>query len=114
MAAFRDAGIEVIYTGLYQTPEGVVKTAIQEGADVLALSDMTGSMRHIATAVLKALKKEDISNIHVVAGGLIPKKDIPILEKMGVTGNFGPGTPIQEIINHIVTVASQKNDLSSV
>jgi methylmalonyl-CoA mutase C-terminal domain/subunit len=106
MHAFRNAGMEVIYTGRYQTPEGVVKTAIQEDADIIALSDSTGSMLHIATAVLEALKKEGVSDIHVVAGGLIPRRDIPILEKMGVTGNFGPGTPLEKIIDHIVRLCS--------
>lgn len=106
MVAFRDAGIEVIYTGRYQTPEVVVKTAIQEGADVIALSDSTGSMRHIAAAVLEALNKEGVNNIHVVTGGLIPRRDIPILEKMGVTGNFGPGTSLEKIIDHIVALCN--------
>ena len=107
MLAFRDAGMEVIYTGRYQSPEAVAKIAVDEAVDVLALTDHTGSMRYIADAVTKELKKYGASDICLVAGGLIPKKDIPILEKMGVTGNFGPGTPLETIINHVVTVAGR-------
>lgn len=99
--ALRDAGMEVIYVGRFQTPEAVAKVAIDEDADVIALSDHTGSMRYIAVGVIKALKNYQGNDIHVIAGGLIPKKDIPVLEKMGVTGNFGPGTPFDVIIEHI-------------
>ena len=99
--ALRDAGMEVIYTGRYQTPEAVAKTAVDEGVDIIALSDHTGSMRLIAVDVLEALKKHDGAGIHVVAGGLIPGKDLPALKKMGVTGNYGPGTPLDVIVRHI-------------
>jgi len=105
MVAFRDAGMEVIYTGRYQTPEAVAKVAIDEDADVIALSDSTGSMRYIAASVIEALNKRGGGGIRVVAGGLIPQKDILVLEKMGVTGNYGPGTPLNVIIDHIVAVA---------
>jgi len=101
MHAFRDAGMEVIYTGRYATAEGVAKTAVQEGADLVALSDSTGSMRIIAADVLAALKKHGAVDVRVIAGGLIPKNDLPVLEKMGVTGNFGPGTPLDVIIDHV-------------
>ena len=100
--AFRDAGMEVVYTGRYQTPKAIVKTAIEENADVIALTDHTGGMRYIAANVVKALQKYEGNNIRVIAGGLIPSKDIPILEKMGVTGNYGPGTPLDVIIDHVV------------
>lgn len=99
--AFRDAGMEVIYLGRYQTPEAVARTAIDEDADVIALSDHTGSMRYIVADVVKALEKLDGSHIPIVAGGLIPKADLKYLEKMGVTGNYGPGTPLEIIIEHI-------------
>ena len=113
MMTFRDAGMEVIYTGRYQSPEAVAETAMNEGVDVLALTDHTGSMKYIAEAVIKELKKYGVSDICLVAGGLIPKKDIPILEKMGVTGNFGPGTPLDTIVNHVVNVAGRaKDDIS--
>ena len=88
---------------------GVAEAAVDEAVDVLALTDHTGSMIYIAGAVIKALKKYGVSDICVVAGGLIPKKDIPILEKMWVTGNFGPDTPLDIIINHVVTVAGGAN-----
>lgn len=100
--AFRDAGMEVIYIGRYQTPQSVARVAIDEDADIIALSDHTGSMRYIAAGVIEALKNYGGSDIPLVAGGLIPKKDIPVLEKMGVTGNFGPGTPLDVIMDHVV------------
>jgi len=103
MKAFRDAGMEVIYTGRYQTPEAVVKTAIQEDVDVIAITDHTGGMRYIAADIMKALQKYDDINVHVMAGGLIPPKDIPALEAMGVTGNYGPRTPLDLIIEHVIT-----------
>jgi len=99
--AFRDAGMEVIYLGRYQTAESVAKTAVDEDADVIALSDHTGSMRYIAADIMAALKKYDGTDIPVVAGGLIAKKDLPYLEKLGVTGNYGPGTPLPVVIDHI-------------
>lgn len=106
--AFRDAGMEVIYTGRYQTSESVVKIAIEEDADVLALTDHTGGMRYIAADVVRALRKYKGSNVCVIAGGLIPPKDVPALEKMGVTGNYGPGTPLGVIIDHIVTTVQRR------
>ncbi len=99
--AFRDAGMEVIYLGRYQTAEAVAKTAVDEDASVIALSDHTGSMRYIAKETVDALKKFGGSDIPVIAGGLIPKKDLPYLEKLGVTGNYGPGTPLETVVNHI-------------
>jgi methylmalonyl-CoA mutase C-terminal domain/subunit len=99
--AFRDAGMEVIYLGRYQTADTVAKTAVDEDASVVALSDHTGSMRYIAEDVVAALEKYGGSDIPVISGGLIPKKDIAFLEKLGVTGNFGPGTPLPTVIEHI-------------
>jgi len=99
--AFRDAGMEVIYLGRYQTADTVAKAAVDEDASVVALSDHTGSMRYIAEEVVAALKKYGGSDIPVISGGLIAKKDLPFLEKLGVTGNFGPGTPLPVVIEHI-------------
>ncbi len=110
MRAFMDAGMEVIYTGRYKTPEAVVRAAIEEDADIIALTDHTGGMRYIASDVVKALRKNKGSNIRVIAGGLIPPRDIPALERMGVTGNYGPGTPLDTIINHVVTVAGRVSE----
>lgn len=99
--AFRDAGMEVIYVGRYQTADAVAKTAVDEDASVIALSDHTGSMRYIAEQMMEALKRYGGTDIPVVAGGLIAKKDLPYLEKLGVTGNYGPGTPLPVVIDHI-------------
>jgi methylmalonyl-CoA mutase C-terminal domain/subunit len=107
--AFRDAGMEVIYLGRYQTAESVAKTAVDEDADVIALSDHTGSMRYIADQIMAALKKYDGTDIPVVAGGLIAKKDLPYLEKLGVTGNYGPGTPLPVVIDHIRKTVEKAN-----
>jgi methylmalonyl-CoA mutase, C-terminal domain len=104
MTAFRNAGMEVIYTGRYATPEGIAKIARDEDVDIVALSDHTGSMPIIAESVLKALKQMDCMDIKVIAGGLILPPDIPLLEEMGVTGNYGPGTSVEKIIEHIRSI----------
>lgn len=105
ISAFRDAGFEVIYTGRYATPDGIAKTAIQEDVNVIALSDHTGSMPIVAESVLQALREQDAEHIPVISGGLILASDRPALEAMGVTGNFGPGTPMEAIIEHVRQVA---------
>ena len=101
MTTLRDAGMEVIYTGRYATPEGTASAAVTESVDVIALSDHTGSLPIIAADVLAALKKFDSTDIHVIAGGLLSNNDIEVLSEMGVTGNYGTGTPLQAIIEHI-------------
>ena len=106
--AFRDAGMEVIYLGRFQTADAIAKTAVDEDANIIALSDHTGSMRYIADDIMKALKKYGGTDIPVIAGGLIDKRDLPHLEKLGVTGNFGPGTPLPTIIDHIKERVGQK------
>ncbi len=98
---FRDAGMEVIYTGRYQSPEGVANAAVAEDVDVIALSDHTGSMPIIAAAVLEALKRLDAIDIHILAGGLVSPEDADVLEGMGVSGNYGPGTPLDLIVDHV-------------
>ena len=105
MTAFRDAGMEVIYTGRYQSSEAIAKTAVVEDVDIIALSDHTGSMPIIAEDVLKALEKLGAADICVTAGGLITPQDVEELEAMGVSGNFGPGTPLDVIIRHTVDLA---------
>jgi methylmalonyl-CoA mutase C-terminal domain/subunit len=100
--AFRDAGMEVIFLGKFKTAREVVASAIDEGVDVIALSDHCGTMRVIAADVMELLKSQDATDICVVAGGIIEDEDRPTLESIGVTGNYGPGTPFQEIIDHIV------------
>jgi methylmalonyl-CoA mutase C-terminal domain/subunit len=99
--AFRDAGMDVIYAGLLPTPEEVVDTAINEDVDVIALSLLNGAHMTAFRNVMEILKKRGVNDIAVVGGGIIPDEDKPALEKMGITGNFGPGTPLNVIIDHI-------------
>ena len=101
MTSLRDAGMEVIYTGRYQTAEAVANVAMTEDVDVIALSDHTGSLPIIAESVLAALRRLACADIPVIAGGLLSPGDIEALEAMGVTGNYGPGTPMDAIIQHI-------------
>jgi len=93
--------MEVIYTGRYQTPKGVANAAISEDVDVIALSDHTGSLPIIAEAVLTELKKLGVEDMKIVAGGLLTAEDVKNLKKLGVTGNYGPGTPVEVVIDHI-------------
>jgi len=101
LTALSNAGMEVIYTGRYQTPEAVASAAVSEDVDVIALSDHTGSLPIIAEQVITELKKLDVTDIPMIAGGLLAPDDIKALEKMGVKGNCGPGTPIEVIIDLI-------------
>ena len=98
---FRDAGMEVIFLGKFQTAEMVVRTAIEEDCDVIALSDHCGVMRLIARDVMTELKKQGAHDICVVAGGIIPEEDIPEIESYGVTGSFNAGSPWDVIVDHI-------------
>ncbi len=104
----RNAGMEVIFVGKFLTAEEVVAAAIQESADVIALSDHCGVMRLIAKDVLAELERHGAKDICVVAGGIIPEEDKPALEAMGVTGNYGMGTPMKEIVSHIVERVSRR------
>ncbi len=99
--AFRDAGMEVIYAGLLPTPEEVVETAINEDVDVIALSLLNGAHMTAFKNVMNILNKKGIRDIAVVGGGIIPDIDKPKLEKMGITGNYGPGTKLNIIIEHV-------------
>ena len=100
-AAYRDAGMEVIYLGLRQTPEMIVSAAMQEDADVIALSSLNNAHNTIFPRVLELMKKQRLDNVLLVGGGIIPKKDIIALEKIGVGKLFGPGTPVQDTIDYI-------------
>ncbi len=104
----REAGIEVIYLGRFQTAESVVKAAIEEDADIIALSDHCGVMPEIAEDVIKESKKQNAGDIPIIAGGFIEEKDIPVLENMGVSGNFGPGTSHKAIVDHIQKLAAKR------
>jgi methylmalonyl-CoA mutase C-terminal domain/subunit len=99
--ALRDAGMEVIYSGLFCTPEQVVKTAIEEDVDVVAMSLLNGAHLTIFPKVSRLLKEKNIDDILLVGGGVIPESDKKLLEDEGITGNFGPGTSLQVIIEHI-------------
>jgi methylmalonyl-CoA mutase C-terminal domain/subunit len=99
--ALRDAGMEVIYTGLRQTPEQIVGAALQEDADVIGLSILSGAHMHICPRVMELLKEKGLNDVIVVVGGIIPDVDLPKLREMGITGVFLPGTPMQEIVEFI-------------
>ena len=103
--ALRDAGMEVIYTGLRQTPEQIVTAALQEDADVIGLSILSGAHNHIAPRLMDLLKARGLDDVLVVIGGIIPDVDIPRLKELGVRGVFLPGTPMQDIIDFINTNA---------
>ena len=100
-AAYRDAGMVVIYLGLRQTPESVVKVAIQEGVDVIALSILSGAHMTIFEKVMKLFKENNLKNILVTGGGIIPEEDSEELSKLGVGKLFGPGTPVKESLDYI-------------
>ena len=99
--ALRDAGMEVIYTGLRQTPEQIVGAALQEDADVIGLSILSGAHMHACPRVMELLKDKGLDDVLVVVGGIIPDVDIPKLQAMGVKGIFLPGSPMQQIIDFI-------------
>ena len=99
--AFRDAGMEVIYLGLRQTPAMIVNAAIQEDADVIALSILSGAHMTIFRKVNLLLKEQDITDVLITGGGIIPQDDMDILEKEGIGKLFGPGTEIKNIVNYI-------------
>lgn len=101
-SAYRDAGMEVIYLGLRQTPEMIVASALQEDVDVIALSSLNNAHMTIFPNVLKLMKEKELDDVLLVGGGIIPKKDMQDLEKMGMGKLFGPGTPIDETLNYIV------------
>jgi methylmalonyl-CoA mutase, C-terminal domain len=107
--ALRDAGMEVIYTGLRQTPEQIVSAALQEDADVIGLSILSGAHNHIAPRLMELLKQKGLEDVLVVIGGIIPDVDIPKLKEMGVKGVFLPGTPMQDIIDFINVNARERS-----
>lgn len=99
--ALRDAGMEVIYTGLHQTPEQVVATALQEDVDAIGLSMLSGAHNHLFQRILELLKEQGAEEIVVFGGGIIPDEDVPRLKRIGVRALFGPGTPMQEIVEFV-------------
>jgi len=99
--ALRDAGFEVIYTGLRQTPEMIAETALQEDVDLVGLSILSGAHMTLFPRILKLLREKGSGDIPVLAGGIIPDEDVPALKEMGIAGVFGPGTSTQEIVESI-------------
>ncbi len=99
--ALRDAGMEVIYTGLRQTPQQIVSAAIQEDVDCVAMSILSGAHSTLLPKVAELLKKENVDDVLVIGGGVIPKDDIPQLKEKGIAEVFTPGTPTTETIEYI-------------
>ncbi len=100
-AALRDAGMEVIYTGLRQTPAMIVSAAVQEDVDVIAMSCLSGAHGYLFPKVMELLKGKDISDILVLGGGIIPEEDVPGLKNAGIAGIFTPGTDTNDIAKYI-------------
>jgi methylmalonyl-CoA mutase C-terminal domain/subunit len=96
--ALRDAGMEVVYTGIRQTPEMIVETALQEDVDVIGLSSLSGVHLELFPEVTEGLAARGMKDVAVVAGGIIPEDDVPALKKMGIKAIFGPGTPTADIV----------------
>ena len=105
--AFRDAGMEVIYSGLFATPDRISQIAEDEDVDAIALSLLNGAHNTLFPRVVKALQKKGIKDVLVVGGGVIPEEDREGLVKAGVSGVFGPGTPLTSIIEHIISGVSK-------
>ena len=99
--ALRDAGMEVIYTGLRQTPEMIAEAALQEDVDVVGLSILSGAHNALAPRIMELLKQKDLADIKVFIGGIIPDEDIPTLTALGIAGVFGPGTSTEAIAKAI-------------
>ncbi len=95
--ALRDAGFEVIYTGLHQTPEQIVQAVVQEDADALGLSLLSGAHMTLVPRIVESLRENDLGDVLIMVGGIIPEDDIPILADVGVAKVFTPGTPLQEV-----------------
>jgi len=104
--ALRDAGMEVIYTGIRQTPEMIVGAALQEDVDVIGLSSLSGAHRELFAAVMAQLKEKGMAHVRVIAGGIIPEEDVPSLQQMGIKAVFGPGTPTAQIVTAVRELAA--------
>jgi methylmalonyl-CoA mutase C-terminal domain/subunit len=99
--ALRDAGMEVIYTGLKQTPEQIVETALQEDVDVIGLSILSGAHKTLFPRIIGLLKQKGLTEMLVVAGGIIPEEDVPEMKELGIKEIFGPGTPTETIVKFV-------------
>ncbi|MGQ9556985.1 MAG: cobalamin B12-binding domain-containing protein [Desulfurispora sp.] len=99
--ALRDAGMEVIYTGLRQTPEQIVEAALQEDVQVVALSSLSGAHLYLFPPVVEGLRQQGAEDVLVLGGGVIPDEDIPVLKEAGIAEIFGPGTPTRLVVDYI-------------
>jgi methylmalonyl-CoA mutase C-terminal domain/subunit len=111
--ALRDAGMEVIYTGFLATPEQVSQMAIDEDVDVVAMSLLNGAHMTAFPKVAKLVREKGGDDILFVGGGIIPDDDKPRLEKLGITGNYGPGTPLKTIIEHVERIVKERDSKKS-
>ncbi len=110
--AFRDAGMEVIYTGLFQTPEMIASAALQEDVDAVGLSILSGAHMTLFPAIVEALKAVGRDDALIVAGGTIPAEDIPAIEEMGISKVFGPGTPLQVAVSYVQENTPVRDDIA--
>ena len=99
--ALRDAGMEVIYTGIRQTPEMIVEAAIQEDVDAILLSILSGAHMTLFPRIIELLKESDVDDVLIAAGGILPDEDVPAIKELGIKGCFGPGTSTEEIVNFV-------------
>jgi methylmalonyl-CoA mutase C-terminal domain/subunit len=106
--ALRDAGMEVIYTGIRQTPEMIVEVALQEDVDVIGLSCLSGAHMELFSEVMERLKQKGMGDVLVVAGGIIPEDDVPSLQQIGIKAIFGPGAQTSEIVDSIQSLAAER------
>lgn len=107
--ALRDAGMEVIYTGIRQTPEMIVEAAVQEDVDVIGLSILSGAHLELFPSIIEGLRKKGRQDAIVIAGGIVPEDDIPALQQMGVKAVFGPGTSTEDIIHFIQKETTERS-----
>jgi len=108
--ALRDAGMEVIYTGLRQTPEMIAEAALQEDVDVVCLSILSGAHMALVPRIRQLMNENGLQDVALLIGGIIPDEDIPALHEMGVSGIFGPGTNTEDIATHIRKLVSDKSE----
>lgn len=108
--ALRDVGMEVIYTGIRQSPDMIVEVALQEDVDVIGLSSLSGAHIELFSEVMEQLRQKGIDNVPVIAGGIIPEDDIPALQKIGIKVVFGPGTSTSEIVDSIQGLVAKRED----
>ena len=106
--ALRDAGMEVIYTGIRQTPEMIVETALQEDVDLIGLSILSGAHMELFPMIMTGLRDNDMCDVPVIAGGIIPESDRRALEDIGVSAIFGPGTSTADIVDHVRTLTPRE------